>query len=125
MDWRFQWSQYSIATQHAGGETRICCMDRFKRSPLALWWLSGQQYSERFGSITDGCSDRLNDLWEYDYRSNNWTLRGGNFSAIYDSGRYVAIGQPGYPCNRENAAAWKDNRGLFYLFGGTTSYNPG
>jgi N-acetylneuraminic acid mutarotase len=62
----------------------------------------------------------LNDLWEYNLGSGTWTWVGGVSSTAAD-GSYGTQGVPAgsnAPGAREQAAAWLDSSGNFWLFGG-------
>lgn len=61
-----------------------------------------------------------NDLWKYDPTTNQWTwMKGSNGTNAF--GTYGTIGQSNVantPGARSNAAAWTDNSGNLWLFGG-------
>ena len=65
----------------------------------------------------------LNELWEFNPSTNQWTWRGGS-SVIGGSGHngvYGTLGSPAagnIPGSRQNAAGWTDPKGNFWLFGG-------
>ena len=83
-----------------------------------LWLLGG------YGYDSTGVSGYLNDLWEYSLTAGTWTWVGGsNVVGANDSpfGVYGTLGTaaPGnMPGGREYAAAWTDNSGRLWVFGG-------
>ncbi len=91
------------------------------------FWLFGGQ-----GLDADGNFGGLNDLWEYNPSTNQWTWMGGS-STVPSScatSTTTGCGQPGVygtlasaaaaniPGGRVSAAAWADSSGNFWLFGG-------
>jgi N-acetylneuraminic acid mutarotase len=67
----------------------------------------------------------LNDLWEFNSATNEWTWKGGssslpsNFSAGAGSYGALEVAAPGnVPPGRFGAAGWVDASGNFWLFGG-------
>ena len=85
------------------------------------FWLFG---GEGFDSATPSVDGYLNDLWEFNINTNEWTWMGG--SDILDSvggqpGVYGTLGvaAPGnVPGARLDAVSWIDNGGNLWLFGG-------
>jgi N-acetylneuraminic acid mutarotase len=93
-----------------------------------LWLLGGGGYDS---ADNDGI---LNDLWKFSSSSDTWTWIGGgklagNCEPAPELGRYCngqpgmygVLGKPGSenaPGGRREAAAWKDDSGNFWLFGG-------
>ncbi len=83
-----------------------------------LWLFGG------YGYDSTGVSGYLSDLWEYSTAAKTWTWVGGsNVVGANDSqfGVYGTLGTaaPGnMPGGREYAAAWADNSGRLWLFGG-------
>jgi N-acetylneuraminic acid mutarotase len=92
------------------------------------WFFGGSGYDAK------GDSGYLNDLWDFNPLSNEWTWTGGD-SAIADCGttslgNTVCGGQPGvygklgtpatlnFPGGREGGVRWTDSKGNFWLFGG-------
>lgn len=78
-----------------------------------LWLFGGN--SDTGGLITD-----LNDLWEFNPSSSEWTWVGGSNTSA-ESGSYGAEGTPSssnVPGGREYSAGWTDSTGKFWLFGG-------
>lgn len=79
-----------------------------------LWMFGGNGKGE--GSR----SGLLNDLWKYDPSSGVWIWIGGNKTTNH-LGTYGSKGVPSVnnlPGARQNAVAWTDNQGNFWLFGG-------
>ena len=80
-------------------------------------------------NAVDTLQAELNDLWEYDPATNEWTWMGGSNKSVLSF--YSTMGQPGVygtlgvpaptniPGSRYNAATWVDVNGKFWLFGGT------
>jgi hypothetical protein len=65
--------------------------------------------------------DYLNDLWQFDPISAEWTWMGGSNSP-FAPGVYGNLGVPAagnVPGSRSGAASWTDASGNFWLFGGT------
>jgi N-acetylneuraminic acid mutarotase len=81
-----------------------------------LWLFGGGGSDGVYGD--DGL---LNDLWEFDPSTNQWTWRGGS-NAVNLSGVYGTKGAPAagnVPGSRDNtAASWIDASGDLWLFGG-------
>lgn len=79
-----------------------------------LWLFGG------YGFVGSGFSGSLNDLWEYDMSSGEWTWMSGS-NQVDDPG---SISPPcelssGYPSARlEARSCWKDLNGNFWLYGG-------
>lgn len=73
-----------------------------------LWLFGGQGYD------ASGTNGVLNDLWEYNVSSNEWTWVSGA-STAWASGSMPPAGQPG---GRSGAVAWVDGSGNFWIFGG-------
>lgn len=78
-----------------------------------LWLFGGYgQVSSVYG--------QLNDLWQYNPSTNEWTWMGGN-NAINEKGVYGAQNIPSVinkPGARESAMKWVDNNGNFWLMAG-------
>jgi ELWxxDGT repeat protein len=77
---------------------------------LGHLWLFG-------GSATTGI---VNDLWQFDPVTSNWTWIKGTSSSIA-SGTYGTLGVPNAsntPGSRTSASSWTDDQGRFWLFGG-------
>jgi len=99
------------------------------RSPAATWidqaghlWLFGG-----YGLDANEALGALNDLWELNPSTNEWTWRGGSNTLVCGpyacgvSGTYGTIGSPAsanIPGGRYIPATWIDNSGNFWLFGG-------
>jgi N-acetylneuraminic acid mutarotase len=101
------------------------------RSAAASWvdaggnlWLFGGLNSN---GVTNGVanSESLNDLWRYIPGTNTWTWMGGS-NVPNSSGVYGTLGvaaTTNVPGARNYAAAWTDQAGNFWLFGGELSVN--
>ena len=80
-------------------------------------WLFGG-----FGVDSSGQPGDLNDLWKFDPVALTWTWMGGSNQrtqpGVYGSLSVPAAGN--IPGSRDGAAAWTDNQGMFWLFGGTS-----
>lgn len=86
-----------------------------------FWLFGGYGYG---GSGTYG---PLNDLWEYDVSSAQWTWVSGSKSAN-GSGVYGQLGKAvagNIPGARSNGAAWIDPQGNLWLFGGEGNDSKG
>jgi hypothetical protein len=100
------------------------------RSGAAGWTDSGGHRWLFGGSGADasGHAGELNDLWEFDPFTLQWTWMGGSSSMVLS---YTSYGQPGVygalgipaannvPGGRHGATNWTDSKGNFWLFGGT------
>jgi N-acetylneuraminic acid mutarotase len=82
-----------------------------------LWLFGGESYYELNGI--------LNDLWEFNPTTNEWTWMGGSSTVPgYGQGQYGVYGKLGtpdvgnFPGSRSSASNWTDNDGHFWLFGG-------
>jgi N-acetylneuraminic acid mutarotase len=78
-----------------------------------LWLFGGDGYS------SSGSGD-LNDLWEFNPSTGEWTWMGGS-KTINQSGIYGTLGlanTSNIPGARQNAMSWTDIYGNFWLFGG-------
>ena len=84
-----------------------------------LWLYGGRGTSADYGPDL-----WLNDLWEFDPSTGEWTWMGGDSSTGgLDSlpGVYGTLGTPAAgnnPGSREGAVSWIDNKGNLWLFGG-------
>ena len=88
-----------------------------------LWLFGG------YGIDGNGQSSGLNDLWEFDPTTLQWTWMGGSskgvlsfYSTVGAPGVYGTLGTPApgnIPGSRYGAASWMDNQGHFWLYGGT------
>jgi len=79
-----------------------------------LWLFGGLGYA------TSGLSSELNDLWEYNIASNNWTwVKGDNTTNVHGvygtQGVAAATNKPG---SRYEGVRWTDASGNLWLFGG-------
>ncbi len=82
-----------------------------------LWLFGGVGYDVG-GSYCD-----LNDLWEFNPSTNEWTWMNGS-NAIKQPGVYGKLGTPAAgntPGGRCAAASWTDRSGNFWLFGGEST----
>jgi N-acetylneuraminic acid mutarotase len=88
-----------------------------------LWLFGGDGYD------ANGNEGGLNDLWEYNPSTNQWTWMGGSITAGSDHlsgplsppGVYGTLGTPAsgnLPGSRDSAVSWTDKSGNFWLFGG-------
>lgn len=72
----------------------------------------------------------LSDMWKFNLTSNNWTWMGGP-NTINQQGNYGSLNFPSptvNPGGRYGSAAWSDQFGNLWMFGGTgyaTSITPG
>jgi hypothetical protein len=88
-------------------------------------WLYGGEVTGWYGNSVFGM---LNDIWEFNPTTNEWAWMGGNdgtFPAYQGGvdGVYGTLGSaaPGNsPGQRTGSAAWTDQNGNFWLFGGQT-----
>lgn len=89
---------------------------------LCTAWEGGDGKLYLFGGQSNPTAEDeyRNDLWRYDSGTNDWTWINGSQTANVDS----IIGTPGQfntanmPSSRTGAAAWKDQNGTNWLFGG-------
>jgi N-acetylneuraminic acid mutarotase len=95
-------------------------------------WLFGGEGPEASGTwgnggvghSNNGNWGELNDLWEFDPSSNEWTWMGGSSTAGSNGGQPGAYGTLGtaaagnIPGSREDATTWADNSGNIWLFAG-------
>jgi len=82
-----------------------------------LWLFGG------FGYDSAGTGGDLNDLWEFDPLTKEWTWIGGRSTSTL-SGVYGTLGVPAagnVPGGRSNAVNWTDSGGNLWLFGGFIS----
>jgi N-acetylneuraminic acid mutarotase len=84
-----------------------------------LWLFGGEGFD---GNGTDGL---LNDLWEFDVSTNQWTWEGGSdfVPCLYcgPNGVYGSLATPAaenVPGGRYEATKWTDSKGNFWLYGG-------
>ncbi|HWE86645.1 MAG TPA: chitobiase/beta-hexosaminidase C-terminal domain-containing protein [Terracidiphilus sp.] len=91
-----------------------------------VWLFGGSGYD------ASGNQGYLNDLWEFNPSTNEWTWMGGSSTipptnSGYGSpqpGVYGTLGMPdagNIPGGRGSATAWTDSSGNFWLFGGLSS----
>jgi len=83
-----------------------------------LWLFGGDGYD------SNGLETGLNDLWEFNIASKEWTWVGGSNTYavnVVQAGVYGTRGVPSagnLPGTRINATSWVDKSGNFWLFGG-------
>jgi N-acetylneuraminic acid mutarotase len=83
-----------------------------------LWLFGGSGYD------ANGTNGPLNDLWEFNPSTNQWTWMGGSSTVVSSgsqSGVYGALGTPAAgntPGSRELVSTWTDSGGNLWLFGG-------
>jgi len=89
-----------------------------------LWLFGGFGYD-----ATGAILGLLNDLWEFNPATNQWTWMGGSntlptcASLCEQAGVYGTLGTPAagnIPGGRSGAATWTDSGGHLWLFGGST-----
>jgi N-acetylneuraminic acid mutarotase len=88
-----------------------------------FWLFGGMGYSSPLinGALYPGY---LNDVWEFDPSTNEWTWMGGSNATGYGSGYpgvYGTLGAPAsgnMPGGRYEASSWTDSHGNFWLLGG-------
>jgi N-acetylneuraminic acid mutarotase len=79
-----------------------------------LWLFGG------YGYDSTGTVGKLNDLWQYNSSTGQWTWVGGE-DAVNASGVYGLLGTvavSNVPGARQAASTWIDSSGNFWLFGG-------
>jgi hypothetical protein len=85
-------------------------------------WTDGSGHLWLFGGF--GPNNYLNDLWEFDLSTNEWTWMGGSSTipGLGDQpGVYGTLGTPAagnIPGSRYQAVSWIDGSGKFWLLGG-------
>jgi N-acetylneuraminic acid mutarotase len=83
-----------------------------------LWLFGGQ------GQDAKGSNGFLNDLWEFNPSTNEWTWMGGSSTIGPNNGQAGAYGTMGVPASgntpgsRLGATGWLDGSGNLWLFGG-------
>src|SRR5579863_8091811 len=80
-----------------------------------LWLFGGRGYDS-----TGAAWGHLNDLWEFNPPTNEWTWIGGS-NIVYQPGVYGTLATPApgnVPGCRDAAASWIDHNGNLWLFGG-------
>ena len=80
-----------------------------------IWLFGGYGYGKY--SILNG---HLNDLWKYDLSNGEWTWVGGS-NIRNQGGNYGTLGEgsaDNIPGARDDAIAWIDGSGNYWLFGG-------
>ena len=98
--------------------------------PGARWFASG--WKDRSGNFwvfggegnASDANNFLNDLWEYNPSTSEWTWMGGSNTAVPSGGPngvYGTLGAPApgnAPGGREYGSSWTDSGGNFWLMGG-------
>ena len=90
-----------------------------------LWLFGG------YGFDSAGNLNPLNDLWEFNPSTHQWTWMGGSSTADSQKGRpgtYGTLGIPAagnYPGSRYQANGWTDQNGNLWLFGGMGTDSAG
>jgi hypothetical protein len=80
-----------------------------------LWLFGGRGYA------LTGAAGEMNDLWQFDPKSNAWTWVSGS-NATNQTGLYGTQGvaaSTNLPGGREGAVSWIDGSGNLWLFGGS------
>ena len=83
------------------------------------FWLFGG-----YGADSRGLFGDLNNLWEFNPSTDEWTWMGGSQLGPFDKGTPAEYGSLGtfaasnLPGGRNGAASWTDSSGNFWLFGG-------
>ncbi len=90
-----------------------------------LWLFGGNGFAYEYGEGIDTVGGALNDLWEYNPATSQWTWMGGSniylANAPIPFGVYGTLGLPAaanVPGGRYGMATWKDSKGNFWLFAG-------
>jgi N-acetylneuraminic acid mutarotase len=80
------------------------------------FWLFGGKGFDASGSL-----NYLNDLWQFDPATVEWTWMGGENDDQVSAGIYGTLGTAAaqnLPGARQDSTSWTDNNGNFWLFGG-------
>jgi N-acetylneuraminic acid mutarotase len=87
------------------------------------FWLFGGQTACVGCAPGDSCpSCFLNDLWQFNPTTQQWTLMSGSANGVKKSGIYGVLGfdaPANYPGNRASGLLWTDSSGEEWLFGGS------
>ncbi|HWE84765.1 MAG TPA: chitobiase/beta-hexosaminidase C-terminal domain-containing protein [Terracidiphilus sp.] len=73
----------------------------------------------------EGETEWLNDLWEFNPSTNEWTWMNGSATPWQVAGVYGTLGTPApgnTPGGRASSSSWTDSNGHFWLFGGYYYY---
>ena len=87
-------------------------------------WLFGGQGNDSNPITSTNEDGSLNDFWEFDPATTEWTWMGGSNSFgpnYFEPGVYGTLGVPStgnIPSSRTGGATWVDSSGHFWLFGG-------
>lgn len=97
-----------------------------------LWLFGGAGFLVLYINPSSSAVALLNDMWEYNPSTNQWTWMGGNLSAEIGTlltgdqgtspGVYGTLGVPAAantPGSRYEAQAWADKAGSLWLYGGS------
>jgi N-acetylneuraminic acid mutarotase len=94
----------------------------------AVGWIDSSGNLWLFGGAgfdSTGSNGDLNDLWEFNPSTNEWTWMGGSSTLVPGyggrAGVYGTLGVPAVsnvPGGRDSAMGWTDSSGNFWLFGG-------
>lgn len=107
----------SASNTPGGRDSAVAWID----SSGSLWLFGGFGYDSASG--TGGTSGYLNDLWEFNPTTNEWTWVGGpntgKGSGMYGTpGTPTASNVPGARGSEGVPVVWTDTSGNFWLFGG-------
>jgi hypothetical protein len=104
-------------------------MVTWKDSSGNFWLFGGRGFSAANSySLLDGQDEPLNDLWEYNPTTGEWTWMGGQSTSSCTGdcelpGVYGTLQTPTFannPAGRVGAVSWTDKSGNLWLFGGTS-----
>ncbi|MGB7549709.1 MAG: kelch repeat-containing protein [Terracidiphilus sp.] len=94
----------------------------------AVSWIDSGGNLWLFGGSSTGNAGDLNDLWEFNPVTKEWTWVSGSNVTGASRGVYGTQGvaaDSNVPGSREGAVSWIDADGNLWLFGGTYSASPG
>jgi len=81
-----------------------------------LWLFGGDGYANDSANVGD-----LDDLWEFDPSTTEWTWMGGSDTLSVSAGAFGALGEfaaGNFPGSRTTPSGWTDSSGNFWLLGG-------
>jgi gliding motility-associated-like protein len=88
----------------------------------AFWTFGGFGYDNNSANP----NKELNDLWLFNTANLEWTkVKGGDNAASFSYGAKGTIAASNLPPGRGGAAAWCDNTGCLYIFGGSGNIGAG
>jgi hypothetical protein len=93
---------------------------------FAVSWTDSKDNLWLFGGMSYTPSGHLNDLWQYNISSNQWTWMSGS-NTINQRGIYGTQGIPSntsIPGSRRQPASWTDKENNLWLFGGAGGFSP-